>query len=36
MATLLVLSGHTQAQDLDKVAYRPTFVFPSVAEIDIF
>ena len=36
MATLLVLSGHTQAEDLDKVAYRPTFIFPSVAQINLF
>jgi NagD protein len=34
--TILVLSGHTKVEDLDRVAYRPSHIFPSVAEIDLF
>ena len=33
--TILVLSGHTRSEDLERVAYRPTHIFPSVAEIDV-
>jgi len=33
---ILVLTGMSRRQDLDKYPYRPTYIFPSVAEIDIF
>lgn len=35
METILVLSGLTRAEDVDRFSYRPTQVLPSVAEIDI-
>ncbi len=35
MKTCLVLSGVTDEEDLRRFPYRPTFVYPSVAEIDL-
>lgn len=35
METVLVLSGVTRESELDRFAYRPNHIFPSVAEIDI-
>lgn len=35
MKTCLVLSGVTAREDLKRFPYRPTFVYPSVAEVDL-
>ena len=35
METILVLSGSTSAQDIDKYPYRPKYIRDSVAEIDL-
>jgi NagD protein len=35
METILVLSGVTRAEDVERFPYRPTHVLPSVAEIEI-
>jgi len=35
MKTCLVLSGVTAEADLRRFPYRPTFVYPSVAEVDL-
>jgi NagD protein len=34
MATILVLSGVTNREEVERFPYRPTYVFPSVADID--
>lgn len=36
LETVLVLSGVSTLSDIDDMPYRPTWVYPSVADIDIF
>ncbi|MFL7810820.1 MAG: HAD hydrolase-like protein [Anaerolineae bacterium] len=35
MRTILVLSGVTSREDIDRFPYRPTWVLESVAEIEL-
>ena len=35
METILVLSGVTRREDIDRFPYRPTWVAESVAEIEL-
>ncbi len=36
LATVLVLSGVSTLSDIDAMPFRPTWIYPSVADIDIF
>lgn len=36
MDTILVLTGYSKPEDLDRVPFRPTHVFPRAADIDLF
>jgi NagD protein len=35
METILVLSGYTRAEDIDRFPYRPNHVFPRLADVDV-
>jgi NagD protein len=35
LETILVLTGVTRLEDIDRFPYRPTHILPSVAEIEI-
>jgi NagD protein len=35
METILVLSGSTKSEDIEKYPYQPKMVYKSVAEIDL-
>jgi len=36
LETILVLSGVSTLDDIDSMPFRPSWIYPSVAEIDIF
>ena len=36
LETILVLSGVSTVDDVDDMPFRPSWIYPSVAEIDIF
>ncbi|MFW8247685.1 HAD hydrolase-like protein, partial [Klebsiella pneumoniae] len=36
LVTILVLSGVSTLDDIDSLPFRPSWIYPSVAEIDIF
>ncbi|MBD5754926.1 UMP phosphatase, partial [Citrobacter freundii] len=35
LETILVLSGVSKLDDIDNMPFRPSWIYPSVAEIDV-